>query len=270
MWRKFTHFTIGQLSALNAKVVSVPANINTTYISGASVTPAQHNNINDLVSFSFGTLNNIHDAVTQGPSDKIVVSITALVVDTPANQQSTTLTTTAVFSFNNGASTVSLDPVPVSVFIVLPQLGATQTCAPVLNGESGDVISCNVSITHLAAIVCPSFLLIHLAFIVTHSLSFVGFLQCIVRQRVRGEDLRVDTNDCDHNERIYPRGQLSYGYHILHPHRCHPFQRFVHHLLPRTPHRQRNQQFQRNNNHYPHLPLRARSSSTLTISHCVH
>lgn len=170
--------TPGKLQLVSGTVISIPSNAVPTSLGVNSAgVPSDSNSdeINDAITFNFGTIVCTPNGDTDG--NDIMVEVTALTIDIPENVGGTVLASSAKLTF--GASGQIQSP-SVDVIIVEPNLEAVQTCSPSI-GESGDVISCIVTVHPLSVVVCNSLyqfcnyanLFLQPAYLVTFSNNFV-------------------------------------------------------------------------------------------------
>ncbi len=120
----------GMLEAVSATVDSIGANL-TSSLPGTPVlsdVDGDANNINDTITFDFGTVVNTPDgAVTT--ADHIVITVTARVVDDAVNANLDTLTNTASFTY--GVANMLSDT--SNVEIVEPVLGLSKSMGPMVD-----------------------------------------------------------------------------------------------------------------------------------------
>lgn len=106
------------------------------------------NGINDTATISFPFIINVPDNVVNA-NDKILITVTALVLHATLNLNGNPITTTSSFTYHNGVRSYTETSQSVSIYMIQPVLSWTVNWNRT-SGEAGTVIGCVVAIRHAA------------------------------------------------------------------------------------------------------------------------
>jgi len=140
-------FSNGVMRLDSASVVSIGANLTAddpappALISDAQLSDA----INDTVSFDFGQVINAADGVVDA-NDRVVIQVTATLVDQAANASSDELSNTALVQFGPGLNASA----SAAVDVVEPLLNIDKS-GSITQGDAGDAVTYTITINHLPA-----------------------------------------------------------------------------------------------------------------------
>lgn len=151
-------YTPGKLSLINGQITTLPSGLSTSTSQGASGVTSDTNNdgLKDTVTFTFGDITSSISGSPQSSGNVVLLQVLALVVDVSVNFNKVNLTTGAVFAYNNGTAQ-NISPSPVTVMIVEPSLGITQTNSPSSGLQAGDVVQYTLTLANLPASLSPAF-----------------------------------------------------------------------------------------------------------------
>lgn len=111
--------------------------------------------INDTATISFPYIINTPDNVVNA-NDKIIITVTALVLPATLSLNGNPITTSSSFSYNNGISTYTESTRSTSIYLIQPVLSWTVTWNRT-SGDAGTVVGCVVSIRHTATSTATAF-----------------------------------------------------------------------------------------------------------------
>ncbi len=140
-------FTNGVMRLDSATVIAVGANLTPAIPAPLpAISDTQlGDGIDDMASFDFGQVTNIPDGIVDA-NDRIVVEVTATLVDVPANANGDPLTNSALVQFGAGLNASAGAAVDVvEPILVIDKAGSIN------QGDAGDAVTFTVSITHTAA-----------------------------------------------------------------------------------------------------------------------
>jgi fimbrial isopeptide formation D2 family protein/uncharacterized repeat protein (TIGR01451 family) len=134
----------GTLQYVSSEIVRIGDAANTN-ISGLTLPAVGSAGVNSgaTTTFTFGDLSNTFDGVTN-TADEIVIRVTALLVDNPANAAGDTLTNTSTLDFIDGNGMAASTSDTADIDVVEPSLDLGKTVVPT-TGDAGDVVTYTVT-----------------------------------------------------------------------------------------------------------------------------
>jgi fimbrial isopeptide formation D2 family protein/uncharacterized repeat protein (TIGR01451 family) len=140
-------FSNGVMRLDSASVVSIGANLTPDNLAPlAAISDAQlADGINDTVSFDFGQVINAPDGVVDA-ADRVVIQVTATLVDQTANANGDALANTALVQFGPGLNASA----SAGVDVVEPVLNIDKS-GSITQGDAGDAVTFTITINHLPA-----------------------------------------------------------------------------------------------------------------------
>ncbi len=141
----------GTLQIVSAEIIALGSRLTNTagLVVGATVTPTDGTDadtIADSASFSFGTITNSADNVTN-VGDQITIRVTARAFDESGTSRGDILVNRGAFSFTNAGGTTTTVTDDVSVTVVEPTL-LIDKVAPAGPVDAGDGVNYTITISH--------------------------------------------------------------------------------------------------------------------------
>lgn len=137
----------GVLQYVSSEIISIGSDI--TGAAVPAIGSAGTNGGGATTTFSFGDLNNIVDGNSDpgDVNDQIVVQLTALLVDDPANASGDVLTNTSTLEYTDGNGNAAEASDTADVTVVEPSLDIDKAVVP-LTADAGDVVTYTVTSTN--------------------------------------------------------------------------------------------------------------------------
>lgn len=142
----------GVMGVVSIDSVTIGANLSTVLTPPGTISDANlGDGINDTVVWNFGQVDNAADGVTDD-DDRIIIELTARLVDAPANADGDQLTNTALVQFGPGLT----DTASVDIDVVEPQLQVDKS-GDITSGDAGDPVTFTIDIQHQAGSTAEAF-----------------------------------------------------------------------------------------------------------------
>jgi len=137
----------GVLQYVSSEIISIGSDI--TGAAVPAVGSVGTNGGGATTTFSFGDLNNIVDGNSDpgDVNDQIVVQLTALLVDDPANASGDVLTNTSTLEYTDGNGNTAETSDTADVTVVEPSLDIDKAVVP-LTADAGDIVTYTVTSTN--------------------------------------------------------------------------------------------------------------------------